>query len=229
MPDRPTNSPSAFPIGNAPGREDRARHYASANAPIDIGRMFIMQRIVDFYFWMLKAAIALLLAAMVILIFGNVVMRYALNSGITMSEELSRLAFVWLIFLGAALALRDHAHIGIDTLIRALPPKAAKACVLAGYLLMLVACALLIQGSLEQSMLTWSAVTPAAGISMSWFMIPVVVFSVTALLLLGVEAFAILTGRIDIAEATLVQESEDLLPPDATRPALPPVAAGLGR
>jgi TRAP-type C4-dicarboxylate transport system permease small subunit len=190
--------------------------------------MSVMQRIVDLYFAALKAAIAILLAAMVVLVFGNVVMRYALNSGITMSEELSRLAFVWLIFLGAALALRDHAHIGIDTMIRALPPKAAKACVLAGYLLMLVACALLIQGSLKQSMLTWSAVTPAAGISMAWFMIPVVVFSVTALVLLGAEAMAILTGRIDIASAVLVQESEDLLPPEA-RPAVPPVAAGLGR
>lgn len=186
-----------------------------------------MQKIVDAYFWTLKAAIALLMALMVVLVFGNVVMRYALNSGITMSEELSRLAFVWMIFLGAALALRDHAHIGIDTLIRALPARAAKAAVLLGYLLMLVACLLLIQGGLEQAMLTWSAVTPAAGISMAWFMIPVVVFSVTALALLGVEALAIATGRIDITSAVLVQESEDLLPPDATRP--PPVAAGLGR
>jgi len=191
--------------------------------------MSVMQPFVDAYFWLLKVTIAALLAAMVFLVFGNVVMRYALNSGITVSEELSRLAFVWLIFLGAALALRDHAHIGIDTMIRALPPKAAKAAVLLGYGLMLVACALLIQGSVEQATLTWSAVTPAAGISMAWFMIPVVVFSLTALLLLGVEALAILTGRIDISNAVLVQESEDLLPPDANRPTLPPVAAGLGR
>ncbi|KQT85119.1 TRAP transporter small permease [Aurantimonas sp. Leaf443] len=188
-----------------------------------------MQKLVDLYFQTLKAAIALLLAVMVILVFGNVVMRYALNSGITVSEEMSRLAFVWLIFLGAALALRDHAHIGIDTLIRALPRKAAKACVLAGYLLMLLACALLLQGGFEQSTLTWNAVTPAAGISMSWFMIPVVIFSVTAILLLGAEALAILTGRIDLSSAVLVQDSEDLLPPDAARPAEPPVAAGLGR
>ena len=188
-----------------------------------------MKRIVDFYFFALKITIALLLAAMVFLVFGNVVMRYALNSGITMSEELSRLAFVWLIFIGAALALRDHAHIGIDTLIRALPPKIAKACVLFGYVLMLIACLLLLQGGLEQAMLTWNAVTPAAGISMSWFMIPVVVFSVTALLLLGVEAVAILTGRIDVAKAVLVQESEDMLAPDVARPAGLPATAGLGR
>lgn len=188
-----------------------------------------MQRLTELYFALLRVAIALLLAAMVVLVFSNVVLRYAFNSGLTVSEELSRLAFVWLIFIGAAVALRDHAHIGIDTMIRALPPKAAKLCVLLGYLLMLLACALLLQGSWAQSVLTWGAVTPAADISMAWFMIPAVVFSATALLLLGAEALAILTGRIDIATAVLVQESEDLLPPDAPQAGLPPVAPGLGR
>jgi TRAP-type transport system small permease protein len=194
-----------------------------------------MRRIVDLYFALLRVSIALLLAAMVILVFGNVVMRYALNSGITVSEEMSRLAFVWLIFLGAAVALKEHAHIGIDTLIRALPPRAAKACVLAGYVLMLAACAFLLEGAWAQIVLTWSAVTPAAGISMAWFMIPAAIFSATALLLLGAEALAILTGRIDIATAVLVQESEDLLPPGAhgapvpAAGALPSAASGLGR
>lgn len=180
-----------------------------------------MRRIIDLYFAALRVAIALLLAAMVVLVFGNVVMRYALNSGITVSEELSRLAFVWLIFLGAAVALKEHAHIGIDTLIRALPPKVAKACVLAGYLLMILACALLFQGAWAQSVLTWSAVTPAAGISMAWFMIPALAFAATAILVLGGEALAILAGRIDLAASALVQESEDLLPKSPVAAACP--------
>lgn len=37
---------------------------------------------------------------MVVLVFTNVVLRYALNSGIAVSEELSRWLFVWLTFLG---------------------------------------------------------------------------------------------------------------------------------
>jgi TRAP-type C4-dicarboxylate transport system permease small subunit len=48
-----------------------------------------MVRIIDFCFLVLKAAIAALLAAMVVLVFGNVVLRYAFNTGITYSEELS--------------------------------------------------------------------------------------------------------------------------------------------
>ena len=43
----------------------------------------------------------LCLAIMVVLVFGNVVLRYTVNSGITASEELSRWLFVWLTFMGA--------------------------------------------------------------------------------------------------------------------------------
>jgi TRAP-type C4-dicarboxylate transport system permease small subunit len=55
------------------------------------------------------------LALMVVMVFGNVVLRYGFNSGITVSEELSRWLFVWMTFLGALVALRNHAHLGTDT------------------------------------------------------------------------------------------------------------------
>ena len=49
-----------------------------------------MGRIIDIYCRILKCTIAVCLAVMVVLVFGNVVLRYAFNSGITVSEELSR-------------------------------------------------------------------------------------------------------------------------------------------
>ena len=49
-----------------------------------------------------------LMAVMVVLVFGNVVMRYVFNSGITLSEELSRWLFVWLTFLGAVIAMHER-------------------------------------------------------------------------------------------------------------------------
>ncbi len=45
---------------------------------------------------------------MAVLVFGNVVLRYGFNSGITASEELSRWLFVWMTFLGAIVAMRRH-------------------------------------------------------------------------------------------------------------------------
>ena len=49
-----------------------------------------MAKLIDLYCQILKCIIAVSLAVMVVLVFGNVVLRYIFNSGITMSEELSR-------------------------------------------------------------------------------------------------------------------------------------------
>ena len=61
------------------------------------------------------------LALMVVMVFGNVVLRYGFNSGITVSEELSRWLFVWMTFLGAARRAPRHAHLGTDMLVARLP------------------------------------------------------------------------------------------------------------
>ena len=54
----------------------------------------------------------LFLAIMVVLVFGNVVLRYGFNSGIVFSEEVSRFLFMWLTLIGALIVLREHGHLG---------------------------------------------------------------------------------------------------------------------
>ena len=76
-----------------------------------------MAKIVDGYFSLLRLLIVLCLAAMCVLVFANVVLRYAFNTGITVSEELSRWLFVWMTFLGAIVAMREHGHLGMDSLV----------------------------------------------------------------------------------------------------------------
>lgn len=61
------------------------------------------------------------LATMTFLVFLNVVLRYVMNSGITLSEELSRILFVWLTFLGAVLALSDNEHVAMNLFVEKLP------------------------------------------------------------------------------------------------------------
>src|SRR5882757_5034459 len=87
-----------------------------------------MDRILDLYCTLLKGVIALCLAVMVVLVFGNVVLRYGFNSGITVSEELSRWLLVWLTFLGAIVAVREHTHLGVDTLVRMLSARGKRIC-----------------------------------------------------------------------------------------------------
>jgi TRAP-type C4-dicarboxylate transport system permease small subunit len=69
---------------------------------------------------------ALALALMAAMVFGNVVLRYVLQFGIAVSEELSRWLFVWMTFLGAVVALKEHAHLGTDILITPPGPPAAR-------------------------------------------------------------------------------------------------------
>lgn len=76
---------------------------------------------------MLNAVVIGTLIVLVALIFSNVVLRYFLRTGITWTVEVSGLLFVWLVFLGAVIALKDHAHLGIDSFVGKLPLKAQKA------------------------------------------------------------------------------------------------------
>ena len=81
--------------------------------------------------------IALALAVMVAMVFGNVVLRHAFNSGIAISEEVSRWLFVWITFLGAIVAVRERCHLGRDFLLARLPPQGQRICLALSYVLMI--------------------------------------------------------------------------------------------
>jgi len=53
--------------------------------------------------------------------FANVVARYIFNSPIQWAEEFARYAFIWVVFLGAVVCTKHKRHIGIDSLVKALP------------------------------------------------------------------------------------------------------------
>jgi len=159
---------------------------------------------------LLAAVLVLCLAAMVVMVFGNVVLRYVFNSGITMSEELSRWLFVWMTFLGAVLAVRDRGHLGSDMLVSRLGPTGKKACLVAGLLLMLVINALLLQGSLAQTRINLDVEAPVSGLPMAVVYAAGVVFAVCAGALQLHQLWRVLTGRLSDEDLVMVQESEDL-------------------
>ena len=169
-----------------------------------------MARLLDLYCRLLKAAAALCLAVMVVLVFGNVVLRYAFNSGIAISEELSRWLLVWLTFLGAIVALREHAHLGVDTLVRALPPLGRLVCFVASYALMLYADALLTLGSWKQAVITFADTAPASGISVGLFFYSSgLVFGVSAAVILIYDLVRVLSGGASADELITVRESDE--------------------
>lgn len=169
-----------------------------------------MTKIFDGYCKLLDALIALALAIMVVLVFGNVVLRYAFNSGITMSEEVSRWLFVWVTFLGAVVAVRERAHLGTDFLVARLPVLGKKICLVVGHLLMLYATWLLFSGSLAQAKINWDVQAPVTGASTAIFYASGIVFAVSAAVFLLSDLARALTGQLGEDELVMVKESEDL-------------------
>lgn len=66
-------------------------------------------------------ALILLLAAMSVIIFTNVVLRYTTDQSLEWAEEVSRHMMIWLTFLGAGPVLRYGGHIAVENLQDALP------------------------------------------------------------------------------------------------------------
>jgi len=154
--------------------------------------------------------IAMALAVMVVMVFGNVVLRYAFNSGIAISEEVSRWLFVWITFLGAIVAVRERGHLGTDFLLARLPPLGQRICLAISYALMIWCTWLLFSGALAQARINWVVDAPVTGASMAIFYASGVVFAVAAGLLLALDLWRIVSRQMPDNELLHIAESEEL-------------------
>lgn len=77
---------------------------------------------------LLEVTLVACMVVMFVLVFINVMMRLLFNSGIDISEELPRFAFVWMCFVGAVVGMRRHSHLGVDMVVAALPLLGRKIC-----------------------------------------------------------------------------------------------------
>lgn len=162
-----------------------------------------MSKIIQAYFSLLKIVIVVCLAAMVIMVFTNVVMRYAFNSGLPISEELSRWSFVWLTFLGSILVLHERAHLGVDVVMQAVSPVVRKICAFIATVLMIYATWLILVGSVEQTRLNLGATAPASGLSQGWFFGVGVVFAISTGVILLHQLYTIITTPADKLDALI--------------------------
>lgn len=169
-----------------------------------------MKRIDSLLMHAMNSIIVVSMAVMVILVFGNVVLRYVFNSGISASEELSRLVFLWLIFVGAIVAMRERAHLGVDTLISKLPRGGKVAFVLISNALMLWICGLFFLGSWRQTIVGLGTDMPATGISMAFHYGVGLVMSVGVAIIIAANTWRVLTGKATDAELVQVTESEEI-------------------
>jgi TRAP-type transport system small permease protein len=129
--------------------------------------------------WLLHAAIAAFyklleiimvgcMTVMLVMVFGNVVLRLFFNTGIDLSEEIPRFAFVWMTFLGAIVGLHRRAHLGVDMLVRAMPVLGRKVCWGISQAVMLICGAYILYGTWLQHDIIAGNASPVAQISTLW-------------------------------------------------------------
>jgi TRAP-type C4-dicarboxylate transport system permease small subunit len=83
-------------------------------------------RVLDLTF---KTVMVAMLAVLVVSVGTNVFGRFILDNSLAVSDQLARFLFVWVIFLGAALAHLHREHIEVDFLVQRVPPAARRALV----------------------------------------------------------------------------------------------------
>ena len=166
-----------------------------------------VERIADVFCRGLVIIMALALGLMVVLVFGNVVLRYGFNSSIGVSEELGRWLFVWITFMGAVVALRERAHLGTDVLVSRLSPAGKKVCLVLSHLVMLFICWLAFSGGYEQTKINWDVLAPTTQWSMAFVHMAGVFFGVAGGLMLLLNLVLLLTGKIG-DDRLLMVESE---------------------
>jgi len=148
----------------------------------------------------LEIIIALLLAAMTLMVLGNVVLRYVFNSGLSVSEELSRFLFVWVTFIGAVVVARQNMHLGVETLVVRFGRNGRLLCLVLSDLIVVLCCVIFFCGTWKQADINATFYAPVTNISMLW------VYGIGFFSSVGIGAIAALrllratTGRLSEPE-----------------------------
>ncbi len=142
-----------------------------------------------------EALAAAMLAVMVAMVFGNVVLRYGFNSGIAVSEELSRFLFVWLVFMGSVLAARRREHLGMDSFRNLFGPGGRRILDIVAEVIVAVLSAMFFYGAVNMALLTADDSLPITGLP-RWTIYAAAVVSGGGILIVSlIRLFRLLRGR----------------------------------
>jgi TRAP-type C4-dicarboxylate transport system permease small subunit len=111
---------------------------------------------------------------MVLVVSAQVVIRYVFNDSLDWADEVSRIAFVWTIFLAIPLGIRDGTHVGIELLVKRFPNKLQRFVARITSGLAAVMMLVMFWSSITVALATWSERLGAIDITSSVFFFPVI-------------------------------------------------------
>ena len=125
-----------------------------------------------------------LMFIMSIIIFVQVIMRYAFGNSLTWSEELARYLFIWLIYFAVSYTAHKEKHIRIDAAINLYPKKLRPYILIVSEIIVLAfAVFIAVTGVTVFQKITMSGqVSPAIGLPMQFvYAAPLIGFVLTAI------------------------------------------------
>ena len=158
---------------------------------------------------LLHGVIAVFLSLMAIFVFGNVILRYFFNSGLTWAEEASRYLFIWLIFLGGIVAFAENAHLGVDTLVNKLSVKGKRKLYIINNLLILLTMLLVGDGSWNLTLISMDQTSPSMGLPLAFVYGASLLTSVSMAGISLYNLYRLLTNKIDESELVMTTDSEE--------------------
>ena len=123
-----------------------------------------LRKLVNGLWHAIEILMAITMVIMIVLVFINVVLRYGFDSGILVTAEISRFLFVWFIMFGAAICMRDDAHLDLRVIEHRLSPKVRWLLRRFVYAVIILSSSMLFLGSYRQTIANWPNISPLSGV-----------------------------------------------------------------
>ena len=145
-----------------------------------------------------------LVLAIAMIVSASVFFRYVLNDSLSWSEELAKYAMLWLVFLGAPIALRLGVHPNIEIMISQFSKRVAQAILIIMHLAVFIFCAFL---ALKSHEFAWNGRTQVAiavgDVSMYWFFVSIPL-GMASMALVSLQQF--LEGALGLSKSEPVEK-----------------------
>ena len=145
--------------------------------------------------WVLDKVTLVILILLNLVVGAQVFARYVLNHSLFWSEELARYMFIWLVFLSAAMVLRQDRHIQVSAFVDMLPASMKRAIIILGDLLMLGFVLIVFVESIRLAGMVWTVLTAAMEIPWTFVYLGIILGMAIMVLALAGSLWARLMGR----------------------------------
>lgn len=116
----------------------------------------------------LRVLLMALLTASAGSIILQVFFRYVLKNALVWSEEAARYSLIWMTMIGAAVAVRRHQHLAIDSIMSKFTQKARRNVEMGMEILTAITSALFVYLGIRMTMVAHNGISPAIKIPMSY-------------------------------------------------------------